>query len=184
MDRGAWQATVHRVAKSWTWLKRLSTHSPSGKEVTIKKQTETSGRIQHPVIFLCCFRIYSRNWCAPWNIEYFPVFVFTIKKAERQRIDAFKLWCWRRLLRVTWTARRSSQSILKEMNCKDWCWSRSSNTLATWCEEPTHWKRPWCWERVKAGGEGDDRMRWLDGLTDSMDTSLSQLWKMVKDRGA
>ena len=62
---------------------------------------------------------------------------------------------------VPWTARRSNQSILKEINpeylLEDWCWSLSSNTLATWCEELTHWKIPWCWERLKAGGEGDDR---------------------------
>ena len=194
----------------------------------------------------------------------FPVVMYgcaswTVKKAECRRIDAFELWCWRRLLRVPWTARRSNQSILKEISpgislegmmlkvklqyfghlmwrvdslektlmlgglggrrrrgCqrmrwldgitdsmdlslselpslwwtgrpgmlrfmgsqrvghdwatelnwterksnqnihwKDWCWS--SNTLATWCEEPTHWKRPWCWERLREKGEGDDR---------------------------
>ena len=77
--------------------------------------------------------------------------------------DAFELWCWRRLLRVPWTARRSNQSILKEISpnihWKDWCWSWNSNTLATWCEELTHWKRPWCWERLKAGRQGDNR-RW------------------------
>ena len=86
---------------------------------------------------------------------------WTIKKAERQRIDAFKLWCWRRLLRVLWTAMRSTQSILKEsslnIHWKGWCWSWSSNNLATWCEERTHWKTPWYWERLKAGEEGDDR---------------------------
>ena len=68
------------------------------------------------------------------------------------------MWYWRRPLRVPW---RSNQSILKEINLnihwRDWCWSWSSNILATWCEELTHWKRPWCWERLKAGGEGDDR---------------------------
>ena len=84
---------------------------------------------------------------------------WTIKKAERWRIDAFELWCWRRLLRVPWTARRSNESILNEISLeyhwKDWCWSWNSNTL-----ELTHIrKRPWCWERLKAGGEGDDR-RW------------------------
>ena len=86
---------------------------------------------------------------------------WTIKKAERWRIDAFELWCWRWLLRIPWTARRSNQSILKKsvlnIHWKDWCWNWNSNTLATWWEEPTHWKRPWCWERLKAGGEGDDR---------------------------
>ena len=69
---------------------------------------------------------------------------------------------WRRLLRAPWTARRSTQSILKEISpgCvhwKCWRWSWNSNTLATWYEGPTHLKRPWCWERLRAGGEGDDR---------------------------
>ena len=86
---------------------------------------------------------------------------WTIKQAEHWRIDAFELWCWRRLLRVPWTVGRSSQSILKEISPEDslerlmlnW----SFNTLTTWYKELTHWKRPWCWERLKAGGEGDDR---------------------------
>ena len=94
----------------------------------------------------------------------FPVVMYgceswTIKKAEHQRLDAFELWCWGRLLRVPRTARRSNQSILKEISPEysGWCWSWNSNPLATWCEELTYWKRPWCWERLKAGGEGDDR---------------------------
>ena len=78
---------------------------------------------------------------------------WTVKKAERWRIDAFELWCWRRLLRVPWTVRRSVLGV----HWKDWCWSWNSNTLATWCKELTHLKRPWCWERLKAGEEGDDR---------------------------
>ena len=96
----------------------------------------------------------------------FPIVMYgceswIIKKAEHQRIDAFELWCWRRLLRVPWTARRASQSILKEITVlniywRDWWWSWNSNTLATWCKELTHLKRPWCWERLRAG-EGDDR---------------------------
>ena len=99
----------------------------------------------------------------------FPVVVYgyeswTIKKAERQRIDAFELWCStvvRRLFRVPWTASRSNQSILKKsvlnIHWKNWCWTWNSNTLATWCEEPTHWKRLWFWERLKVGGEGGNR---------------------------
>ena len=97
----------------------------------------------------------------------FPVAMYgceswTVKKAERRRIDAFELWCWRRLLTVPWTARRSNQSILKEISPGHsleelMCWSWNSNTLATWCKELTHWKRPWCWERLKAGGEGNNR---------------------------
>ena len=84
---------------------------------------------------------------------------WTIKKAEHRITDAFELWCWRRLLRVPWKTRRSNQSILKEINLhwKDWCLSWNSNTLATSCEELTHWKRPWCWEGLGAGGEGDYR---------------------------
>ena len=94
-----------------------------------------------------------------------------LKKAECQRIDAFELSCWRRPLRVPWFVRRSNQSILKDISSgvhwKDWCWSWNSNTLATWCEELTHLKRTWCWERFKAGGEGDDRGwdGWMASLT-------------------
>ena len=97
---------------------------------------------------------------------------WTVKKAECQRIDAFELWCWRRLLRVAWTARRSNQSILKKsvlnIRWKDGSWS--SNMLATWYKKLTHLKRPWCWKRLKAGGEGDYKgwdgwMAWLTHWT-------------------
>ena len=96
----------------------------------------------------------------------FPVVMYgcqswTIKKADHQRIDGFELWCWRRLLRVPLPARTSNQSILKEIglgcSLEDWCWSWNSDTLATWCEELTHWKTPWCWEILRAGREGDTR---------------------------
>ena len=79
------------------------------------------------------------------------------KKAECWRIDVFELWCWRRPLRVPWIAGRSNQSIILGVHWKDWCWSWNFNTLATWCEELTHLKRPWCWERLRAGRKGDDR---------------------------
>ena len=86
---------------------------------------------------------------------------WTTKKAECRRIDTYELWCWRRLSRVPWAARRSNQPILKEISpgcsLEGWCWSWNSNTLATWWEELIHLKRPWCWERLKAGGEGDIR---------------------------
>ena len=102
----------------------------------------------------------------------FPVVMYrceswTIKMSKGWRIDAFELWCWRRLLRIPWTARRSNQSILKEINpeysVEGLMLKMSSNTVATWCEELTHWKRPWCWERLKVGREGsteDEMVGW------------------------
>ena len=87
-----------------------------------------------------------------WELDY--------KESWAPENWCFELWCWRRFFRVPWTARRSNQSTLKQIigmiHWKDWGWSWNSNILATWCEELTHWKRPWCWERLKAG-EGDDR---------------------------
>ena len=98
----------------------------------------------------------------------FPVVMYgceswTLKKAEHWRIDVFELWCWRRLLRVPWTVRRSAPGFL----WKEWCWSWSSSTLATSYEELTHWKRFWCWEGLGSGGEGDDRGwdGWMASLT-------------------
>ena len=123
----------------------------------------------------------SRNITLPTKVHLvkamvFPVVMYgceswTVKKAERWRIDAFELWCWRRLLRVPWTARRSNQSILKEINpgisWREWWWSWNSSTLATSCEELTHWKRLWWWEGLGAGGEGDNRGwdGWMASLT-------------------
>ena len=83
---------------------------------------------------------------------------WTVKNAECQRIDAFELWCWRRLLlsKGDPTSPSERKSVLN-IHWKDWCQSWNSNTLATWYEELTHWKRPWRWERLKAGREGDNR---------------------------
>ena len=96
----------------------------------------------------------------------FPVVMYgceswTINKAEHQRVDAFELWCWRRLLRIPWTERRSNHSILKEsvlnIHWKGCCESWKSNTFGhlMWRTGPL--EKPWCWERLKAGGEGDNR---------------------------
>ena len=84
-----------------------------------------------------------RLFATPWIAAHQGSLSITIKKAECWRIDAFKLWCWRRLLRVPWIARISNQSILKKttvlnIHWKDWCWNWSSNTLASWCKELTH----------------------------------------------
>ena len=113
----------------------------------------------------------SRDISLPKNVHLvkamvFPVVMYgcedwTLKKAERWRMDAFELWCWRRLLRVPWTARRSKQSIWRKLvlniHWRDSCCSWNSNTLATWCKELTRLKIPWYWERLKVREEGYDR---------------------------
>ena len=105
----------------------------------------------------------------------FPVVMYsceswTRKKAEYQRTDASELWCWR-LLKVPWTVRRSNQSILREINpeysLKDWWWSWNSSILVTWCKQLTHWKSPWCWERLRTEGEGGLR-GWESWMTSPM----------------
>ena len=106
----------------------------------------------------------------------FPVVMYrfqcwAVKKAERWRIDTFELWCWRKLLRVPWTARRSNQSILKEISpgcsLEGLRLKPKLQYVGHLCEELTHWKRPWCWKGFGTGGEGDDRGwdGWMASLT-------------------
>ena len=163
----------HFMAKRWGTMETLTDFIFLGSKIT------AYGDCSHEIKRrLLCERkamtnldsiLKSRNITLPTNVYLiksmvFPIVMYvceswTIKKAERQRIDAFELWCWRRLFRVLWTARRSNQSILKEISPEYSlkCWSWNSNPLTTWCEELTHWKRPWCWQRLKAG-ERDDRI--------------------------
>ena len=129
----------------------------------------------------------------PVKAMVFPLVMYgceswTKKKTECRRIDAFKLWCWRRPLRVPWNARILNQSILQKsvLNIlwKDWCWSRSSNILSTWCKELTLEKTQMLGKIEGDRKRGQQMMRWLDGIRDPKDMNVNKRWEIVKDREA
>ena len=123
----------------------------------------------------------------------FPVVMYgcenqTIKKAEYQRIDGFELWCWRKLLRVPWTARRSDQSILKEIS-SEYSWEGLMLKLKLQYFGQLTWRTDWLEKALMLGKiegrrRGRQRIRWLHGITDSMEMNVSKVWETVMDREA
>ena len=157
----------HEIKRRLLLGRKLMTNLDSilkSRDITLPTKVRLVKGMVFPVVMYGC-----ENWI--------------IKKAECQRTDAFELRCWRRLSRVPWTARRSNQSILKEISPK---YSLEGLMLKLklqyfghWCKEVTHLKRPWCWERLRAGGEGDNR-RW-DGW---MASPTQWTWVYPMDREA
>ena len=113
---------------------------------------------------------------------------WTIKKVECQRIDAFELWCWRRLLRIPWTARRSNKTILKEINpeysLEELMLKLKLQYFGHLMQTANSLEKTLMLGRIEGKRRGEQRRRWLEGITDSMDMRLSKLWEMVKVRQA
>ena len=188
--------------ETWPW--RLLTHTSlpwlleTDQGGIAEKQNYRSKDIMNIWLQLHCppSSYVPTNHFVANKVQYSQSYGFSLSHVRLWELDhkedwVLNNWCfWTVVLEKTLESpldcKETKQVYPKEkstlnVHWKDWCWS--SNTLATWCEEMTHWNRPWCWERWRVGG-GGKRMRWLDGITDSMDMNLSKLQDMVKDRKA
>ena len=150
----------HEIKRHLLFGRKVMTNLDSmlkSRDITLPKKVRLVKAMVFPVVM---------NGCESW----------IIKKAECWRIDAFELWCCRRLMRVPWTARRSNQSILKEISpgcsLKRLMLKLKLQYFGHLMQRADSFERPWCWKRLKLGGKGNDRMRLLDGITDWMDMSL------------
>ena len=177
------------MRKQWKqWLTLFWRAPKSMQMVTVSQEIKRRWLLGRKVMTNLDSTLKSRNITLRTKVHLvkpmvFPVVMYgceswTIKKAEHRRISAFELWCWRRLLRVPWTARRVNQSILKEISpeysSEGLVLKLKLQSFGTWCKELTHLKRPWCWGRLRAGGEGDDDRGW-DGWMASL-TRWTWVW--------
>ena len=155
-------------------LRRKATRKLDGilksRDITLLTKVHLVKAMVFPVVTHGCELNHTegwvlKNWCF-WNVELENSLESPQESTELKPVNS-----------------KGNQSWIFIGRTDNWSWS--SNTLVTWCEELTHWKRPWCWETLKAGGEGDDRVwdGWM-GITDSMDMSLNKLQEIVKDREA